>query len=502
MPFNHDDYKNKVLGCWLGKNIGGTLGAPMEWWRQTHDVTFYTQDLGGEPIPNDDLDLQLVWLMALEERGLKIDAHDLAEYWLMYITPHYSEYGTAKANLRAGLIPPISGSFRNVYKDSCGAFIRSEIWACIAPGLPEVAAKYAYEDAIVDHGDGEGTYAAVMIAAMQAAAFVISDFKQLIEIGLAYIPENSGVTAAVKTAIASYDAGKSWKQTRDNILENHRGEGGCVLWDRTCAEDKKKGFDKGEKGYMVPSNIAIIVAALLYGQNDFEKTICTAVNFGEDTDCTAATVGALWGIIHGAKEIPQKWIEPIGRTIKTICIANGELMRPLPKTVDELTDRTIHQGKLLTLSLGKENYLNADTTDLSKIKPEDFTPSIQYREMMRSAIGKMKFHFDSFDVFVGLPNGPIPDNQGQTPVTLEIHGRTRLPGVVNFQWHLPPQWQVIQGLAGQTICHAFDFCENANINFTLHCENFTTPSAQCVLALTVTEMAKKMLIPITIINTR
>ena len=33
----------KVLGCWLGKNIGGTLGAPFEWRRQVNDVSFYTQ---------------------------------------------------------------------------------------------------------------------------------------------------------------------------------------------------------------------------------------------------------------------------------------------------------------------------------------------------------------------------------------------------------------------------------------------------------------------------
>jgi len=27
MLWNRDEYRNKVLGCWLGKNIGGTLGA-------------------------------------------------------------------------------------------------------------------------------------------------------------------------------------------------------------------------------------------------------------------------------------------------------------------------------------------------------------------------------------------------------------------------------------------------------------------------------------------
>lgn len=67
-------YKSKLKGCFLGKNIGGTAGAPLEWIRQINDFKFYLQQLGGNPLPNDDLDIQLLWLIALEERGLGIDA--------------------------------------------------------------------------------------------------------------------------------------------------------------------------------------------------------------------------------------------------------------------------------------------------------------------------------------------------------------------------------------------------------------------------------------------
>lgn len=57
----------------------------------------------------------------------------LADYWNLYVTPHWAEYGTAKINMRSGLIPPLSGTVNNIFKDSCGSYIRSEIWACIAP---------------------------------------------------------------------------------------------------------------------------------------------------------------------------------------------------------------------------------------------------------------------------------------------------------------------------------------------------------------------------------
>ena len=71
MNLNYDEYHKKVLGCWMGKNIGGTLGAPFEWRRQVNAVSFYTQDLGGEPLPNDDLDIQLLWLTDHESRDEK-----------------------------------------------------------------------------------------------------------------------------------------------------------------------------------------------------------------------------------------------------------------------------------------------------------------------------------------------------------------------------------------------------------------------------------------------
>ena len=67
---NREEYRDTVRGCWTGKNIGGTLGAPMEGKRDIFDVTFYTQDLKGNPAPNDDLDLQLVWLKANEDHGI------------------------------------------------------------------------------------------------------------------------------------------------------------------------------------------------------------------------------------------------------------------------------------------------------------------------------------------------------------------------------------------------------------------------------------------------
>src|SRR5690242_3573875 len=121
------DYKKKIEGCWMGKNIGGTLGAPFECKRGVFDVHFYTQALQGEPLPNDDLDLQLVWLNVIEKYGRGVNASILGEYWHSYIIPNWGEYGAGKNNMRMGIVPPLSGYVNNSFRDSCGAFILSEI---------------------------------------------------------------------------------------------------------------------------------------------------------------------------------------------------------------------------------------------------------------------------------------------------------------------------------------------------------------------------------------
>ncbi len=160
LDIKSSDFWNKVYGCWMGKNCGGTLGGPLErifaqpepldvwWYPELHE--------GG--MPNDDLEIQLIWLKALEEVGLDLTSDDLMRYWLTHVGYSWDEYGVAKTNARLGLLPPLTGYYNNWFKDCMGCPIRSEIWACVAPGLPRVATRYAYIDAILDHAGGESVY--------------------------------------------------------------------------------------------------------------------------------------------------------------------------------------------------------------------------------------------------------------------------------------------------------------------------------------------------------
>lgn len=338
MILDFNAYKDKVYACWLGKNMGGTIGAPYEGKREVLDIKGFATKKG-EVLPNDDLDLQLVWLHAVEFEGPRnITAEVLGEYWLSFITGYWNEYGIARRNMEKGVMPPLCGDLQNPWRHSNGAWIRTEVWATLAPAYTDLAVRYAIEDAKVDHGLGEGTYAAAFVAALESAAFVVSDFRKLIEIGLTKIPESSRVSQSVKLAVDCYDGGKSWIEARNTI--------------------QKANADIGDGWFQAPSNIGYVVIGLLYGEGDFKKSMLTALNCGDDTDCTAGTVGAIFGLMHGTKGIPKDWREHIGDDIVTATI-NACVSFPRIKTCNELTEKIAS----LAPSVLRYNRMNALTVE-------------------------------------------------------------------------------------------------------------------------------------------
>ena len=360
MKLNIQTYRDKVYACWIGKNIGGTIGMPYEGSRQFLDVKGFTTEKN-VVLPNDDLDLQLVWLRAMEVCGAKdVDKRALGEFWLSFITPHWNEYGTAKNNMQNGLYPPLSGDAFNVWKHSNGAWIRTEIWACLAPGYPEIACKYAYEDACVDHGaQGEGTIAAVFLAALQSAAFVENDLHTLLEIALARIPANSRVAQSVRLVMDCFEKGMEYKAARD-----------CVM---------AQNADIGDGWFQAPSNVAYVIIGLLWGKGDFKQSMLFAINCGDDTDCTGGTVGAIFGILYGTNGIPSDWREYIGDAIVTMSLSTGVLER-IPKSCTELTERVVRLAPSVLFAFDVDVALVegesvVEESDLQRMKtPDPFAP--------------------------------------------------------------------------------------------------------------------------------
>ncbi|MBE6589028.1 MAG: ADP-ribosylglycohydrolase family protein [Ruminococcaceae bacterium] len=437
VKLNFEEFRDKVYACWIGKNIGGTIGAPYEGTKEYMNVTGFATK-AGEVLPNDDLDLQLVWLAAVERCGVgRVDAATLGEFWLSFIGPHWNEYGVGKANMKMGLLPPLSGDYRNDWKHSNGAWIRTEIWACLNPGRPDIAAKCAIEDACVDHGTGEGTYAAIFVAALQSAAFVIGDLRTCIEIALSKIPSDCRMASSVRLTMECYDKGLSPKEARNTI--------------------QKANADIGDGWFEAPSNVSYVVLGLLYGEGDFKKSMLYAVNCGDDTDCTAATVGATMGILYGTKGIPVDWSEHIGDEIVTLSIDKGTLWG-VPKTCTELTERVVVLAKLSVAHEHMYPYWNGEYETVELTEGETVVPADAAKAYCECPLVKarlLEFLPNSFTVSndyvratVAVDEGVdiAPNTQKKIRVIVnlnnDIAGAMNIPGRLRIRWWLPDGYTV------------------------------------------------------------
>ena len=492
MKLNFDFYKDKVNACWIGKNIGGTMGTPYEGTREMLDIKgFVTKP--GEVLPNDDLDLQMVWLYALEKEGpYAINAALLGEFWLSFITPHWNEYGLGKINMRRGIPAPMSGDYENNWKDSNGAWIRTEIWACVTPGAPEAAARYAMEDAKVDHGAGEGTVAAAFVGAMQSAAFVLDDIRSCIEVALSVIPESSRVAESVRYVLQAYDQKVTPATARNEI--------------------QKMNADIGDGWFEAPSNVAYTVLGLLYGKGDFKRSMILAINCGDDTDCTGATVGATLGILGGMAAIPADWKEYLGDDIVTISIARGDRGRSLPNSCTELTSRVVRLAAPTLLANDAQVELSeTEANDIPKSAKNILIQRIQKDVRLQTALTRLKpysLYFASplYEAYVTLEQAPDIRPLEDCRIHIDFVNKTAAhenePYNLSLHWLLPEGFHVVRGRSAVRINQENNHSKDhlGQVDFVIEAGETIQPVNRLVLEVVAEGRPTILYIPITLLG--
>jgi ADP-ribosylglycohydrolase len=326
LPYSLTDEQlyDKMLGAWLGRGAGCTLGIPVEGWSrarikewagilgQSYPLSEYWKEVPrrgmhySDPIESflkgninrigsdDDLAYTVLGLLILEECGLDFTTEDVGRIWLKYLPMACTAERVALDNLKKGLRPPETALRGNPYVEWIGADIRSDPWGYAAPGLPEVAAGFAYRDASVSHVMN-GTYGEMFFSAAISGAFVTEDPIRCLGIGLTEIPAKCRLAETVKETLRWCETDGDWGATHDRIAKKYEGMSGAHTL----------------------NNAALTVAGLYYGEGDFEKTIAYTVMGGVDTDCTGATAGSIMGAILGAKNLPEKWIGPLDDKLTT-----------------------------------------------------------------------------------------------------------------------------------------------------------------------------------------
>ena len=296
------DYLERVYAGVLGKVIGVYLGRPFENWphdaiaERLGDINYYVHDKLNVPliVTDDDISGTFTFIRALEDYGCSRDitAAQIGESWLNYLIEEEtilwwggmgnSTEHTAYLRLKSGIQAPESGSIAlngKVVAEQIGSQIFIEGWGMVVPGDPELAADFARRAASVSH-DGEAIYGAQVIAAMASLAFVESDINRLIEGAVATIPDDSLVKLMIDEIREWHATEPDWRVARESL-------------------ERRYGYDVyGGNCHLIP-NHGLIILSLLYGDDEFQKSMMVVNTSGWDTDCNSGNLACLLGIKNG-----------------------------------------------------------------------------------------------------------------------------------------------------------------------------------------------------------
>lgn len=331
MPRDDSVLLDRLHGAWLGRCCGCLLGKPVEGWRRDR-MHGYLRDLGRYPLDryfsaavsvevreryqlearggcfienvacmpeDDDTNYTVTGIAVVRSKGHGFTPEDVAEFWLGNIPLLHvcTAERVAYRNLVNLVAPPRSASLQNPYREWIGAQIRADGWAYLAPGNPELAAEYAWRDATVSHVKN-GIYGEMWAAAMIAAAFRTDDPLEAILAGLAQVPGRSRLVDALDRVISWRVDGADYETALARIHAE---------WNEHEAHDWCHTI----------SNAMVVALGLLWGEGDFARSICMAVNACFDTDCNGATVGSVMGALLGRSRLPEEWTRPINDTLET-----------------------------------------------------------------------------------------------------------------------------------------------------------------------------------------
>ncbi|MFZ0428542.1 MAG: ADP-ribosylglycohydrolase family protein [Acidobacteriota bacterium] len=292
-----DQLRDKIAGGWAGKMIGVSYGAPTEF-RAMGET--YEKELTWSPerlenaIQQDDLYVQLSFMMAMDKYGIDAPAEKLAESFATAGYPLWHANVMARKNFFDGILPPLSGNPQfNLHADDIDFQIEADYIGFMCPGMPRTAVEIADRVGhIMNYGDG--VYGGMFVDALYAEAFFSLDIPAVVNRALLSIPSQSDYAACIRDVVALHAA------YPDD-------------WRRAWRELEARWGAVDICGALVPFNIdaklngAYIVMGLLYGGGDFQKTMEVSIRSGQDSDCNPSNAAAVLGVMRGLSGIPEEW---------------------------------------------------------------------------------------------------------------------------------------------------------------------------------------------------
>jgi hypothetical protein len=246
----------------------------------------------------DDSEIELVSLHAVEKNGLDITNREIAEAWKTHINRFiWGSNRQTRMLMDQGLIPPETGKEgNNPYWWHIDPQLVNEIWSVFYPGMVDKAVQMADMGAHVMN-DKWGTHPTLFYAALYSGAFIESDIQKLYQMGMDVLPEESPMLPALINLRKWHQQHPDWRDTHKLLYENY-----YAYPVDTDVHNNVNAIINGLYGAM----------AILYGEGDFLKTVGIAVSAGLDCDNQAATCGGFIGVLKGFEAIPGKLTTDLG----------------------------------------------------------------------------------------------------------------------------------------------------------------------------------------------
>lgn len=320
-----EDYEDRLAGALLGRIAGCLLGSivegyeikdmqnlakangdefpPTDYWTKApgtpgslrywkSPIEDYTRgNMRFAPV-DDDIMYTMEGLLIMEEYGRDFTTENVGDSWLKYIPYGYTAEEAALRNLKNGLKGEAAALDHNPYLQLIGADIRSDPWAYMAPGHPELAAEFAYRDAMLTHRRN-GVYGAMYFAAAEAIAFCMDDPMDALKLAMNEIPQDCLLAKSLRWAFKECPNIHSYLEAREAV---------------------NKRFPDMPIAHTL-NNACLTVFGIHLGGRDFTKVISNTVAMGLDNDCTAATAASIVGAVIGKKNLPEHWYRPFNNTV-------------------------------------------------------------------------------------------------------------------------------------------------------------------------------------------
>lgn len=310
--------EEKAVGCLVGLAVGdalGDLGRDHEY-RKRYGLAI---ELHQSAKSTDDTEFALLTARSLidSQGDLTVDA--VLQAWQRYVLDQGGVferggqplYG-AVANLRRGILPPLSGRDNVAHYDD-GAAMRIAPIGIVCAGDPQRAVQMAALDAQISHY-ADGIWAAQAVAAAVAVAMVDGTTEEVIETAEQQIPEDSWLGRALERAMRICDATGGMEEAWEPLHSQ--------LWTPSHSAAAEA----------IPQALAIVRLT----DGDFRRGLFWAGNFGRDADTISAIVGALAGARHGVRVIPADWIETVRRP-SGVCLKFAA-QEDIPALAQQLAD--------------------------------------------------------------------------------------------------------------------------------------------------------------------